>query len=79
MLNLAVKPSDPDNISALWNAADVGIYLDMHQSTVWDKLAKGLIPKTVLKGKWRKADIVLWVDCDCNMKEYRQRKREQGK
>ena len=78
MLNLAVKPSDPDNESAFWNAADIGIYLNMHQSTVWDQLAKGLIPKPVRRGKWRKEDLILYVECDCNMKKYRQQKKEQG-
>ena len=31
MLNLAVKPSDPNNESALWNAADVGMHRIIRQ------------------------------------------------
>ena len=81
MLNLAVKPSDPNNESAMWNAADVGVYLKKHQSTIWAYLAQQLIPEPVKIGgsvNWRKDDIVLFVECDCDMKKYRQRKREQN-
>ena len=84
MLNFAVKRSDSDNESALWNAADVGVYLDMHQSTVWVHLAQELIPKPVRLGgrvKWRKADIMLFVECHCDMKLFRHQKdseRKQG-
>ncbi|WP_423839009.1 helix-turn-helix transcriptional regulator [Symmachiella dynata] len=82
MLSLAVRPSDPNIELALWNAADVGEYLGIHQSTVWTYLAQGLIPAPIRLGgsvKWQRADIVLFLDCDCDMKKFRQRKRVQDR
>lgn len=81
MLMMATKPSDPDIESALWNAADVGVHLNMNPSTVWTHLAKELIPEPTRLGgrvKWLKADIVLFVECYCDMKKFRKRKKDQG-
>jgi len=77
MLMMATKPSDPENEPALWNAADVATYLGMHQSTVWTHEAEGLIPQSFKLGhrtRWRKSDIVRFVECGCDMREWRRRK-----
>ena len=77
------KRKAPPEQRLLWSASDLSVALGCSRSRIFEMIASGLLPESFKLGgarKWRKSDILRWIELSCPcLEKYNQLTKRRGR